>query len=396
MTPAAGPRNTGTGSGRIARRGWRGRVQAAVPAVLAAASLALGGCQNLVAESGTYYNAGLADSFNSLLLVNIVRASKGLPTYYSAIGDYSGGRTAEAHPGISGSIGVNPSGPGTVGVSFGPVQTRTRTANVTSLETKDFIQSMHTPLSPHALVFLGQGNGFPQGNLVIALIVESIALPVSEYAGVVNDAIASCGGDYVLLSEAERGICNNFATIHADAACAGPIGGAAAMVVLRNDPTNPCAYARFRLFVEAATVERPRVALDKAGNIFVSLGQPPDVRRLFTAPGSGAVLRSPNAVIQYLGEIVRRRVEGRPIPSLTGRSGRSIPIFIVESGGAASEDADAVTRYRGVTYALPLERGSDEASFSYRALAMVKDLLTLNTTSAQLPKNPAILVSGSN
>ena len=98
----------------------------------------LAGCGNFVASTGVYYNSGMADASNSVLLTNIVRAAKGYPVYYSAIGDYSASRSVDA------SLGVNvdassKSGPGSalevgdVGVNIGPSFNMDRNANATNL-----------------------------------------------------------------------------------------------------------------------------------------------------------------------------------------------------------------------------------------------------------------------
>ena len=366
-------------------------------AAIVISSMVLAGCQNIVAESGNYYNAGLADSFNSLLLTNIIRSAKGQPTYYSAIGDYSGSLSTDSSQSIDADLPFTPISDGSLSVSVGPSRSRDRNANVSSLETKDFAQSMHTPITSGLLVFLVEGRDGAQLNLVMSLAIKRIVLVADELNQLVNGAIVKCNTSFATLPGAARGICRDFSTVLANAACAGDIvNGGKTLVQLTNDPTNACEYARFRLFAEAMAILQPHLALGKDGNPVFTLGIATGQQKLFGAKGTGFVLRSPNEVIQYLGEIVRVRYAkgANSVPRLSTRDGASVPIFLVKEGGNARKP-DTV-RVDGTTYRLPEQRlGADEKDFSYRSLAIVKDLLTLNTSQDQLPKNPTIVVGGS-
>ena len=72
------------------RRGRTGRRTRLQPALVLFLSVWLGACAgNIVTDSGIYYNRGLEQSYNDLLLANVIRSAKGLPTYFSAVGDYS-------------------------------------------------------------------------------------------------------------------------------------------------------------------------------------------------------------------------------------------------------------------------------------------------------------------
>jgi hypothetical protein len=360
--------------------------------------LALAGCQNMIAESGRYYNDGLATSFNQLLLANVIRSAKGQPTYYSAIGDYSASTSASSSPSISADFPISALNEGDVSVSLGPSASRDRNANVSSLESKDFTQAMHTPINPSLAVFIFTGRDGLYLDLAIALTIKRISLRAREYEQLAVEAIKVCNTSFASLPSARRGICENFSTVLADAACGRDnLKPDNAIVDLHNDPTNACEYARFRLFAESMAVIRPRLSTDKDGNTVFSLGIEASSQPLFGTKGSGFAHRSPNEVVQYLGEIVRVRYEegAAATPRLRARNGKSVPIFVVKSGPGAKRAADSV-KIDGKLYALPDQSlGDEEKDYSYRSLTIVKDLLTLNTSNDQLPKNPTIVLGGS-
>lgn len=371
--------------------------KSAWPSLIAAAIalLTLTGCQNIVAQSSVYYNDGLATAFNRLLLANVIRSAKGQPTYYSAIGDYSAGVSGTSSPGLSVDFSVDALDEASVSASLGPSTSRDRNANVSSLETKDFTQAMRTPISSNLAVFIYRGRDGLHLDLAIALTVKGIALPAKEYEELAVEAIKICNTRFDSLSSAQRGVCKNFSTVLAEAACGGNnVTLDNTILVLHNDPTNACEYARFRLLAESLAVIRPRLSTDEDGNTVFSLGIGESTQRLFGAKGSGFVLRSPNEMVQYLGEIVRIRFEeGRAAtPKLTSRDGKSIPIFAVKSGSGARHASDSV-KIDGKFYALPDQGLGDDANdHSYRSLAIIKDLLTLNTSDDQLPSTPAIIL----
>lgn len=64
----------------------------------------LAACGNVVGRSNVYYNSGLAESNNSLILTNILRSAKGYATYYSASGDFS--QSVSTSTSTSPSLGV--------------------------------------------------------------------------------------------------------------------------------------------------------------------------------------------------------------------------------------------------------------------------------------------------
>ena len=142
-------------------------------------------------------------------------------------------------------------------------------------------------------------------------------------------------------------------------------------------------------------LNRGRVFVDQKGNLNVEFGRTASERRnLFDAEGTSISLRSPNGIIQYLGEIVREqyREDSAWTPTLTTRGGRSVPRFRVESG-LLGAFAGFTAEVDGEEYWIRRqELGEQEEDFSHQALTVVKDFQALNTKQEQLPSSPAIFL----
>jgi len=361
---------------------------------LSALALVLAGCGNFVASSGIYYNAGLSDASNSVLLANIVRAAKGYPTYYSVVGDYSASRATNVGFGIHADL--SPEGaPGSdlgisdVGVIIGPSENINRNTNSSSLETQDFIRAMHTRITPEMFALLVENSSLADVNLKLALLMESVSITRDEYANVIAGAQQTCH------TRERQAVCATFAETVASAQCgeSGPTNPDGKTIVrLRNDPTNPCDYYRFRTFIEAFMLNRPHLEQDVAGNTVLIMGSGSAGLRLFQEKGTGFFLRSPGGAVGYLGQIVREAYRTGWTPRLMTSEGTSVPIFVVNRSPQRSQAAVAA-RIDGQDYWIARqELGAAQADFSNSVLALVKDLQALNTLHDQLPKNSSILI----
>jgi hypothetical protein len=362
---------------------------------IAAATLLLVGCGNFVAGTGVYYNSGLSDASNSMLLANIVRAAKGYPTYYSAVGEYSASQSTSSSLDVNADI-ESKDGPGTslglgsVSVGVGPSVSVDRNANASSLETQDFIRGMHTRIAPELFSLLVESGRAIDLNLRLTLLVEALAITQAEYQSILSGAHSACGGE-----SGRRPVCAAFAEARADAQCVvtpSAAGAFLSITSLRNNPSNPCEYARFRLFIEALILNEPRLLQNEHGDPVVTIGSAKGGTPLFGPEGTGFLLRSPSGVVNYLGEIVREAYSTGRVPRLTTPGGHSIPIFVVNSGGGSGRAA-VTARVDGQDYwIIRQELGAIRSDFSNTALAVVKDLQALNTLQNQLPKSPSILI----
>ncbi len=366
---------------------------------LVLASLMLVGCQNMVANSGIYYNVGLAEATNNLLLANVIRSAKGYPNYYSLIGDYSGSTSSSISPSVSGSLQVPRHGqPVSFDLGMSGSAGRDKNANVSSLETRDFTRAMHTLVTPQLLLFLVDSRDGAHLHLVLAMLVKTNRVKLKDYNAIVLGARDVCERRFATLSSAEKGICRNFEAVLSDVTCDFARERSASgdtIITLRNHPTNRCAFTQFRMFSEAVMLNGGTVEINKDGKLDVTFsrtGSGP--RSLFKDQGTGITLRSPNGIVHYLGEIVRDqfRREGAWTPALTMRDGRNVPIFRVKRGFGGGRSAVSA-EVDGESFWIPRQKlGARESDFSYRALTIVKDFQALNTGQDAIPTSPAIIL----
>ncbi|WP_306142809.1 hypothetical protein [Roseibium sp. MMSF_3412] len=407
------------------RAGLRSRSQ---PAIFLVLSVLLGACAgNLVTDSGVYYNRGLESSYNDLLLANVIRSAKGLPTYFSAVGDYS----ANADMSISNDFSLS----GELGELFLSdldLSTSTsrdfgRNANVSSLESETFVQAMLTPLSPKLFFLLAEGRSRQRLDLLSVLAVKWILIPEATVVRIRTAALEACSREAHTYSRELRAVCSNYPQTVAEAACAGPLRpNSQEKVLLRSDPSNHCSHVRFRHLMEAITILQPALLRNSAPGAITLIAQE-QLHQENTASGkqvaavattkdgsknsaarptrqdasstalifgkdSDYALRSPNEILQYLGGAVRAMHRHGSGPRLIGPDGRKIPVFEVVAGPFGLGSAIDV-RVDGERFGIRTHRlTEDPGSFTVQSLAILKDIISINTSQNVLPKNPTVFL----
>lgn len=413
---------------KLSRRLIRGFAFSA--AVLAATLAGCGG--NVVTDSGIYYNRGLENSYNDLLLANIIRAAKGMPTYFSAVGDYNGSLdlSVDGNANIDSVVTQLNEADAGFGVDFS--RDVSRNANVTSLETETFVQAMLTPLSAKLFFLLAEGRARDRFDLLALLSVKWVLVPESTVAQLQMQAEQTCAQEATTFPRALVALCRNLQNTVSQAQCAGAIDPTSDnQVLLRSDPTNLCSHTRFRAFVEAITILQPALLQQNAPGTVSLLAQqqladnqpnqqsqqtqptapqngatpavtpasnttsqtpPPAPATLVFGDGSNFALRSPNEILQYLGDVVQMTHGSNATPTITGPAGRSIPIFeVIEGPRARSHSIETVVD--GRRYAIRSSRlGETPSSYTGQSLAILKDIISLNTSQSVLPSNPTIFV----
>ena len=367
---------------------------------VALASLMLAGCQNMVASSGVYYNVGLAEASNNLLLANVIRSAKGYPNYYSLIGDYSGSTSSDVSPSFDAMIPIPRLGQSAnLDVNVSGSKSRDRNANVSSLETRKFTEAMHTQVTPKLLAFLIESRDGAHIHLILTMLIKTSRLRLKNYKDIVLGARRVCNRRFETLTSAEKGICQNFEAVLSDVTCdfareQSDLGDT--LITLRNHPTNRCAFSQFRMFVEAVMLNRGQFKIDEDGKLNFEFKPTSSggTRSVYDIEGTGVSLRSPNGIIHYLGQIVRDqfRRDDAWTPALTTRDGRSVPIFQVRSGRAGRRAAVSAKVDGQKFWIRRQELGAQETDFAYRALTIVKDFQALNTGQEALPTSPAIIL----
>lgn len=358
----------------------------------------LGACGNTAATTGIKYNEGLAESYNSVLLMNIVRAAKRYPLYYSALGDYSAdfGAEFDFDPDIEIPFGISADDEGIeVSVSPSVGVSSDVNANATSLETEDFIVSMNTRLSDQTLLFFTQGRNRGSLSLILMVLVNRMAVTQSEYRQTLSLAKETCQEKSGRLSIESQGICRDLESYQPPNKCPDHLTllRNAPFASFKNDPTNICEFASFKYFVEALRVAEPQIVIsDDTGLNFVLDPARSNVT-LFSKDKTGIELRSPHETIGYLGEIVRQNFLGLDdgVLTLAAPDGSSAPIFLLNEG--SSREAAISAKVDGENYWIPKQDLKDASShFSFMAMSIVKDVVSLNTSDSQLPASSTRVV----
>lgn len=378
------------------------------------------GCShNVVTESGIYYNRGLEQAYNHLLLANIIRSAKGMPTYFSAVGDYSGSTDRNVDGNLSISSTLDQLQSSELDFGFEANSDLNRNANVSSLETEAFVQAMLTPLDPKLFFLLAEGHARQRFDLLSVLVVKWVLIPESTVADLRDRAIRACKTEIATFPRSLQMMCANFPSVVAGSVCAGEIGNRRnRSLVFSSDPTNLCSHARFRLLVEAITILQPALLRRSAAETVTLLAQeqnqkdnaepsisaskttaqkPAGTRTASSASlvfgnGTNFALRSPNEILQYLGASIQARHSSGATPSLTGPGGRDMPVFDMIIGEFDEMNAIGV-RILGKSYFLKSHPiGGHPDSFSLRVLAILKDIISINTSQNTLPKSPTVFI----
>lgn len=360
--------------------------------LLCVAGLTLASCGNMVESGSVYYNAGLANSVNSILLKNIVRSAKDYPLYYSALGDFSYNLTREVSldPSIEFDSDID------VSLGLSTDKTNDRSTTVSSLETADFTQAIHSDLSANTLVFFTAGHSHTHWNLLLMLTTDLLTVTRLEYEHTLHIAYESCLERESKVSKTVRALCLNVLHPTTISTCAShPIDTSNPVyITLRNEPSNPCEFVLFRNFVEAIVATDPNIAVQDDGTPKITLKSVNDSLVLFETDGTGIFLRSPHEIIHYLGKILRLTFQGEDegLLTITSPSGERVPIILVEDGRRYTRVA-VETQVDGTTYWIPEQSiRSPRSHYSFIVLGVLKNLISLNTSQSQLPSNPTRVI----
>jgi hypothetical protein len=105
-------------------------------------------------------------------------------------------------------------------------------------------------------------------------------------------------------------------------------------------------------------------------------------------------LRSPEAILYYLGELARVQVDEGEAPVMVNRKNEKgpWPLFKVMRAPArrTSTSSQLSVDYRGNTFAIPADQ--EEAGRSMQVIWLVSQLLALHKSAEELPTTQAVTV----
>ncbi|HEX9445812.1 MAG TPA: hypothetical protein VGA73_16950, partial [Candidatus Binatia bacterium] len=103
-------------------------------------------------------------------------------------------------------------------------------------------------------------------------------------------------------------------------------------------------------------------------------------------------IRSPEAVLFFLGELMRSEIQGDTPPQMLDTAGPAkIPLFVVKKSALPPRDAALSVEYDGAWYYIP---DGAEGGRSMHVLSLVNQILSLHKARQELPTTSAVTVVG--
>jgi hypothetical protein len=102
-------------------------------------------------------------------------------------------------------------------------------------------------------------------------------------------------------------------------------------------------------------------------------------------------IRSPEAVIFFLGELAREELEGRTPPQMLDSGGEKAPLFVIRRSATPPLNAALSVEYEGQWYYIP---SGPEGGRSMHVLSLVNQILSLHKSRGELPTTSAVTVVG--
>lgn len=398
---------------------------ALVPVLALATSCAL---PRTMTQDAVAFNRTLEDANNQMLLLNVLRARDRYPLYLTAMTALRGNLKSSVD--LSTELGLSKAaGVGTVARSLTPTLDTAYATNpsfdVAPLDSDEFTKGFMTPLKLETVeYYLSQG--WP-ASLVFHLALRKFEVARAEPDGWHVMTFTSHASDAqenqafedalgYLVADCRLGVVATDrdtpvgpaveATSLADLA-----GAAKAGLVVRTEAGKARLYQTSHELGFAVTLpERPTRTLGggddapgashaAAAGRLASHTEPATVEGLHeslklldTRPQDLKVtfhLRSPEAIVYYLGEIVR----GGPESALVRRDGGrpAVPLFVIEPGRAEGWEAAVATVYRGQAYHIPASR--EAAGETMHVLALLTQLIGQYKKNSDLPTSRTAVLS---
>lgn len=365
-------------------------------AAVAAAALTLCGCatQYQIAEQSTKANRAVEDAQNQVLLLNVVRAYKQRPTYLTAISKVAGPiGTATPTAALSLPFGVD--APRAFNLSP-TAKADAPNFDVAVLDTHNFMRGFLQPVAPATVkVYLDQG--WP-AHFLLSLFIREIRRPdgsavtntplnrasFDEFSGDLRRLVDMCGL-HIESRPVKIGPPLDAATVKANLGT---------LIAMQKDgmELREIAGHAFQLQKPNAL---PVFTVNKTCNMKLAVagedGKPSGGRDEHVI-----VLRSPEAVLSYLGELARAQLDGvhgdaekTYIPTAWAGDDHPEPIFVIKAGEPMSGQAVVQVEYEGSTYYVP--RGAS-AGRSMQSLSLLAQLIGLQKNAAELPTTTSVRV----
>jgi hypothetical protein len=366
-------------------------------------SLSLAGCVSsaMITSRTVGYNKVVEDSNNQVLLLNVVRARFRHPMYFTGLTLLRGSQSVQVGTGSSLPFGgeapsiftVNPNANLNINPSY----------DVAVLDTKEFMSGITTPVDMKTLKYYWDQGWSRQ--MLLFLFVRRIELGNRCFLNVPwNAADEGCDPGVPKLNEyldKKLDIVEDPAPRRT--AVGPPIQLAAGQAPGVGDIVN--AYVnKLTLAKEKGKENVYQLYSESKGFIFQFCPEPRECdakSRQHVAIASDSdnpdekkpkiFIRSPEAVLFFLGEIAREELEGRLPPQMLTSGNDKIPLFVVRRSSTPPVGAALTVEYEGEWYYIP---SGPEGGRSMHVLSLVNQILSLHKSRPELPSTSAVTVVG--
>jgi hypothetical protein len=365
--------------------------------------ISLSGCvsSTMITSRTVGYNKVVEDSNNQVLLLNVVRARLRHPMYFTGLTLLRGSQSAQVGTGSSLLFGgeapriftLNPNANLNINPSY----------DVAVLDTKEFMSGITTPVDMKTLKYYWDQGWSRQ--MLLYLFVRKIEQGNRCFLNVPwNAADEGCEPGVPKLNEyldRKLDIVEDPAPrrtpvgppIQLDAGQAPGVGD------IVNAYVNKLTLAKekdkanvYQLYSEAkgfifqyCPEQRECDEKNRQHVAIASDSDNPDEKK------PKIFIRSPEAVLFFLGEIAREELEGRSPPQALDSEGQKLPLFVVRHSSTQPLGAALSVEYEGEWYYIP---SGPEGGRSMHVLSLVNQILSLHKSRPELPSTSAVTVVG--
>jgi hypothetical protein len=380
-------------------------------AAILGASLGLTGCVagSSLSNRAVDYNSAAENARNEMLLLNILRARDRRPMVFTGLSRITGSVRAESRLGAAGSTGPDAASLQSYAPSFG--FTDSPTFDVAVLDSQEFTRGVMTPVGTEILEYFWD-QGYNR-EVLLYLVVKRFELECGAPGSappvfLENDPTEpSFAGFSALVGELADGGQWEFDDFRTER-IGPPVDAAEArrlptLVQMASSPLRlrPVGDGTFQL---ERTSTKLRIALPRAAacggsspaglRLYDSRGAVEAAGRLASAePRGRMVMRSPQSILHYLGELARPEREVVIRPRRPGQPASERSLFSVRAASECRESEVSV-RYDGGRWSIPRGTEGCEAGRSMQSLAITAQLLSLLQSSKDLPTTSTVRIVG--
>lgn len=362
-------------------------------------SFCIGACASQdVVYHGLQHTKGIENSGNKLLLLNILRAGKRYPAYYSTIAAYTGGRRVSADASIT-----TPFGSDFITQIYSAVTKISGNNGLSSvvldnIGQKKAIQFLHDNKKGREILegLLRDGMPYP---VAYALLVQRVSYHPELLEAILDAGERRCRNPS---SKASQIYCEYNERLIQDC---GSLRGRGAVFINRGD--DECSFKRFQLLFNKTRISpvtlSPVGKTNKLKTVFYDKRTAAVFKKLTARGVSSPVVityRSPASIIKFIGELAVSQLflknQFTPQVLVLDREifkVRNIDLFKIVKGNYLDVNSKFSINFEGENYYIPVrEPGPYPSHTSYEVLSLIRTLIDFAAAETELQEASTVLI----